>query len=120
LTSPCKRWPCRPLSLHKFARRKSTIAFWMALPLIVAVACLVIYPAFYSMHLATLNKSMTKFVGVGNFEECGGIGDRTVNFLPREDAVRRRARHETSAGVQLGPSWVDRGCRSVPKAADGP
>jgi len=85
----------------------------MALPLIVAVACLVIYPAFYSMHLATLNKSMTKFVGVGNFEECGGIGDRTVNFLPREDAVRRRARHETSAGVQLGPSWVDRGCRSV-------
>jgi len=60
--------PARPLSLHKFARRKSTIAFLMALPLIVVVACLVIYPAFYSMHLATLNKSMTKFVGLGNFE----------------------------------------------------
>jgi multiple sugar transport system permease protein len=56
------------LSLHKFARRKSTIAFFMALPLIVIVACLVIYPAFYSIHLATLNKSMTKFVGFGNFE----------------------------------------------------
>jgi multiple sugar transport system permease protein len=58
----------RQLSLHKFARRKSTIAFFMALPLIVIVAGLVIYPAFYSIHLATLNKSMTKFVGFGNFE----------------------------------------------------
>src|SRR5436190_7001 len=56
------------LTLHKFARRKSTIAFLMALPLITIVLCLVIYPAFYSMHLATLNKSMTKFVGFGNFE----------------------------------------------------
>jgi multiple sugar transport system permease protein len=56
------------LSLQKFARRKSTIAFYMALPLIVIVACLVIYPALYSIHLATLNKSMTKFVGFGNFE----------------------------------------------------
>jgi multiple sugar transport system permease protein len=56
------------LSLQRFARRKSTIAFLMALPLIVIVACLVIYPAIYSIHLATLNKSMTKFVGFGNFE----------------------------------------------------
>jgi len=55
-------------SLHKFARRKSTIAFLMALPLITIIACLVIYPAFYSIHLATLSKSMTKFVGFGNFE----------------------------------------------------
>jgi multiple sugar transport system permease protein len=56
------------LTLQKFARRKSTIAFYMALPLILVVACLVIYPALYSIHLATLNKSMTKFVGFGNFE----------------------------------------------------
>src|SRR6516164_2471450 len=55
-------------SLHKFARRKSTIAFLMALPLITIIACLVIYPAVYSIHLATLSKSMTKFVGFGNFE----------------------------------------------------
>src|ERR1700726_1094516 len=48
--------------------RKSMVAFLFALPLILIVACLVIYPAFYSMHLATLNKSMTKFVGLGNFE----------------------------------------------------
>jgi multiple sugar transport system permease protein len=60
--------PGRQLSLHKFARRKSTIAFLMALPLIMIVACLVIYPAFYSIHLATLNKSMQHFVGFGNFE----------------------------------------------------
>ncbi|TMJ70848.1 MAG: sugar ABC transporter permease [Alphaproteobacteria bacterium] len=56
------------LTLHKFARRKSTIAFLMALPLITIVLCLVVYPAFYSIHLATLNKSMQRFVGFGNFE----------------------------------------------------
>jgi len=56
------------LTLHKFARRKSTIAFLMALPLIMIVLCLVVYPAFYSIHLATLNKSMQHFVGFGNFE----------------------------------------------------
>ncbi len=56
------------LTLHKFARRKSTIAFLMALPLITIVLCLVVYPAFYSIHLATLNKSMQHFVGFGNFE----------------------------------------------------
>jgi multiple sugar transport system permease protein len=32
------------------------------------VGILVIYPAFYSLHLATLNKSMQHFVGFGNFE----------------------------------------------------
>jgi multiple sugar transport system permease protein len=56
------------LTLQKFARRKSTIAFLMALPLITIVLCLVVYPAFYSIHLATLNKSMQHFVGFGNFE----------------------------------------------------
>ena len=49
-------------------RRKSTIAFAMALPLILIVAGLVLYPALYSIHLATLNKSMERFVGFGNFE----------------------------------------------------
>jgi multiple sugar transport system permease protein len=57
----------RELTLRKFARRKSTIAFFMALPLILVVACLVIYPAFYSISLATMNKSMKYFVGFGNF-----------------------------------------------------
>src|SRR5678810_778495 len=54
-------------SLRKAMQRKSTIAFLMALPLIVVITSLVIYPAFYSVHLATLNKSMERFVGLANF-----------------------------------------------------
>ena len=54
--------------LRRLARRKSTVAFVLALPLIVLIAALVVYPAFYSLHLATLNKSMEHFVGLGNFE----------------------------------------------------
>src|SRR5262249_59121027 len=48
-------------------RRKPTIAFWIPLPLILLVALLVLSPALYSIHLATLNKSMERFVGFGNF-----------------------------------------------------
>ncbi len=59
--------PARPSALRRAMQRKSTIAFLMALPLILLVALLVIYPAFYSIHLATLNKSMERFVGFGNF-----------------------------------------------------
>src|SRR5262245_26018911 len=55
-------------SLHKLMQRKSTIAFLMALPLILLIAILVAYPAGYAVWLSTLNKSMTKFVGFGNFE----------------------------------------------------
>jgi multiple sugar transport system permease protein len=49
-------------------RRKSSIAFLLTLPLITIIAALVLYPAFYSIHLATLNKSMEHFIGFGNFE----------------------------------------------------
>ena len=55
-------------SLHKAMQRKSTIAFAMALPLILVIVLLVIYPASYSLHLATLNKGMEEFVGFDNFE----------------------------------------------------
>src|SRR5882724_868114 len=55
-------------SLRRALKRKSTAAFLMTLPLILLIALLVIYPAFYALHLATLNKAMTKFVGLGNFE----------------------------------------------------
>ena len=54
--------------LKKALKRKSTAAFLMTLPLIILIALLVLYPAFYSLHLATLNKSMQRFVGFGNFE----------------------------------------------------
>jgi multiple sugar transport system permease protein len=53
--------------LKKAMQRKSTIAFLMALPLITLIAILVVYPAIYAVHLATLNKSMERFVGFGNF-----------------------------------------------------
>ncbi|MDX6610806.1 MAG: multiple sugar transport system permease protein [Solirubrobacterales bacterium] len=55
-------------SLQNMMRRKSTMAFLMTLPLILLIAVMVVYPAFYALHLATLNKAMTKFVGFGNFE----------------------------------------------------
>ncbi len=58
----------RPMTMKKFMRRKSTVAFFMALPLMMLIGMLVIYPALYSIHLATLNKSMEHFVGFGNFE----------------------------------------------------
>ena len=54
-------------ALRKAMQRKSTIAFLMTLPLILLIALLVIYPALYAIHLATLNKSMERFVGLGNF-----------------------------------------------------
>ncbi len=61
--------PARKRSAFRKAMgRKSTIAFLMTLPLILLIFGLVLYPAFYAMHLAMLNKSMTKFVGLGNFE----------------------------------------------------
>jgi multiple sugar transport system permease protein len=56
----------RPL-LKRFLQRRSTIAFFMCFPLLMIIGGLVIYPALYAIHLATLNKSMTRFVGFGNF-----------------------------------------------------
>jgi multiple sugar transport system permease protein len=58
----------RPFGWRRLMRRKSMIAFAMALPLILVIALLVVYPALYSVYLATLNKSMQRFVGFGNFE----------------------------------------------------
>ena len=54
-------------SLRRFVRRRSTIGFLMCFPLIAIVAGLIIYPALYSIYLATLNKAQTKFLGFGNF-----------------------------------------------------
>jgi multiple sugar transport system permease protein len=55
-------------SLHKLMQRKSTVAFLMALPLILLITILVAYPAGYAVWLSMLNKSMVRFVGFGNFE----------------------------------------------------
>src|SRR5215510_14506252 len=67
LQAPSMAVPRRS-ALRRALQRKSTIAFLMTLPLILLVALLVLYPAFYAIHLATLNKSMERFVGFGNFE----------------------------------------------------
>src|SRR3981081_3686789 len=55
-------------SLQKALNGKTMSAFLLTLPLILLIAILVIYPAFYPLHLATLNKSMQRFIGLGNFE----------------------------------------------------
>ena len=53
--------------LKRKLERRSTIAFLMTLPLILLIVVLVVYPAIYAIHLATLNKRMDKFVGLSNF-----------------------------------------------------
>jgi len=56
-----------PSRMRAILQRKSTIAFLMTLPLLLLIAVLVIYPALYALHLATLNKRMTQFIGLKNF-----------------------------------------------------
>ena len=48
--------PRKRASLHNALGRKSTVAFFLTLPLILVIVLLVLYPAIYSVHLATLNK----------------------------------------------------------------
>lgn len=55
-------------SLQRLARRRSTIAFVMTLPLILIIAGLVAWPAAWAIYLSTLNRRMTQFIGLGNFE----------------------------------------------------
>jgi multiple sugar transport system permease protein len=57
----------RRTGLHRFMRRRSTMAFLMCLPLIVIIGGLVAYPALYAIYLSMLNKGQTRFVGLGNF-----------------------------------------------------
>ncbi len=48
-------------------RRSATLAFLLCLPLILLLGGLVLYPFLVSIQLATLNKSETRFVGLGNY-----------------------------------------------------
>jgi multiple sugar transport system permease protein len=54
-------------SMKRFTQQRSTIAFMLALPLILLITCFVIWPALYAIYLSMLNKKMTAFVGLGNF-----------------------------------------------------
>jgi multiple sugar transport system permease protein len=56
-------WP----RVRRILRRRSTLGFFMCLPLIVVIVGLVVYPALYAIWLSMLNKRMTQFVGLGNF-----------------------------------------------------
>ncbi|HEY1365139.1 MAG TPA: sugar ABC transporter permease, partial [Xanthobacteraceae bacterium] len=65
---PLAEGAARPAAgLRRFVRRRSTIALVMCVPLIAIVLGLIVYPAFYSLYLAMLNKAQTKFVGLSNF-----------------------------------------------------
>ena len=59
--------PAKKNGLQLFMRRRSTIALLMCTPLILIVAGLIIYPAFYSIYLSMLNKAQTRFIGLSNF-----------------------------------------------------
>jgi multiple sugar transport system permease protein len=59
--------PGRRSSLRALARRRSTVAVLMCLPLLLVVGGLVVYPALYAIWLSMLNKRMTSFVGLGNY-----------------------------------------------------
>jgi multiple sugar transport system permease protein len=67
ILSPAFRRPQSKTSMQKFMRQRSTIALLMALPLILLILGLVVYPALYAIYLAMLNKKMTAFVGLKNF-----------------------------------------------------
>jgi multiple sugar transport system permease protein len=48
-------------------RSKGVLGFAMALPLLLLILGLIVYPFFYSIYLAMLNKRETQFVGLSNF-----------------------------------------------------
>jgi multiple sugar transport system permease protein len=53
--------------LTRLMRRRSTIAFLLALPLILLIGCIIVFPAGYAIWLSMLNRKMTKFVGLANY-----------------------------------------------------
>jgi multiple sugar transport system permease protein len=48
-------------------KRRSTIAFLMALPLLTLMIVLVAYPTGYAIYISMLDRGMTRFVGLHNF-----------------------------------------------------
>ncbi len=66
-------------AVRRFLRRRSTIGFLMALPLIVLIGGLVVYPAFYAIYLSMLNKRMTQFIWFDNFTFL--IGRQTFQLV---------------------------------------
>jgi multiple sugar transport system permease protein len=71
--------------MRRFVRRRSTAAFLMCFPLIAIVLGLIVYPFFYSVFLATLNKTQTRFVGLGNFTYL--LGRDTFWMVVEQSAI---------------------------------
>jgi multiple sugar transport system permease protein len=71
----------RRSGLHRFMRRRSTIAFLMCLPLLVIILGLVAYPALYAIYLSMLNKSQTHFVWFGKGSNFTFLLSRDVFWM---------------------------------------
>ncbi len=56
----------RRMTMQKFMRRRSTTAFALALPLILLISGLVIYPALFAVYLSMLDRTMEHFTGLRN------------------------------------------------------
>jgi multiple sugar transport system permease protein len=67
LSVPVSEAPARPNALRRMARRNSTVAFLLTLPLILLILGLVVYPFLYAIYLSTMNRRMTRFIGWENF-----------------------------------------------------
>ena len=57
----------RGSSLRALARRRSTIAVVMCLPLLIVIGGLVVYPALYAIYLSMLDRHMRHFIGLSNY-----------------------------------------------------
>jgi multiple sugar transport system permease protein len=55
-------------SLARLTRRKSMIAVLLCVPLMLVLFGLKFYPTLYGIYLSMLNRKMTDFVGLANFE----------------------------------------------------
>jgi multiple sugar transport system permease protein len=53
--------------LQRLARRRSTLAFMMTVPLFAVIGFFVVYPFIYAIELSMLNRRMTQFIGLDNF-----------------------------------------------------
>jgi multiple sugar transport system permease protein len=65
--TPVKAAGARRGSLYRMSRRRSTTAFLFALPLLVVIGGLIVYPGLYAVYLSTLNKAQTKCIFLGNY-----------------------------------------------------
>jgi multiple sugar transport system permease protein len=82
---PIPRAEARSGSLRRFARRRSTIAFLFAVPLLAVVLGLIVYPGLYAIYLSLLNKTQTRFVGLANYRFL--FGRETFWMVVEQSAI---------------------------------